>query len=459
MPDQTVCVVGAGSSGLTAACALKQRNIPFDCIEKGSGVGGLWRYKNDNGLSAAYRSLHINTSRDRMSFADYPMPRNYPDFPHHSLILRYFEQYTDHFHLRDHIQFQTSVVKIEPQADGRHQVTTENAQGHRSTRSYRSVIIANGHHWSPRLPDFPGEFHNTTMHTHDYRTPDAMAGKRVLVVGIGNSGCDIACETSRVAEKVFLSTRRGAHIIPKYMFGKPLDKVAPQWMWERLPLWLFQRVFGLGLRLSRGRVEKFGLPKPSHRILEEHPTISSDLLNLIGHGEINIKPNVESFAGDRVRFENGTEEPIDVIVFATGYNVSTPFLAPEILNTENNEVRLYKRVVHPDYPGLYFVGLVQPWGAIMPLAEEQGKWVGDLLQQKCGLPAPEAMQRNITDERGKVRRRYTNSARHTIQVDFYPYLADVRRERRRKPNVQSTLPFIAADNAAKDSEMPRKQAG
>lgn len=435
MNDKKVCLIGAGSSGLTAAKTLFERNIPFDCFEKGSGVGGLWRYQNDNRMSAAYRSLHINTSRDKMNFADYPMPRDYPDFPHHSLVLRYLEDFTDHFVFRDRIQFQTSVVSVVPQSDGTFQVTTEDHQGRRQSRVYSDVLVANGHHWNPRYPDFAGEFTNETMHSHHYRTPDSMVGKRVLVVGMGNSGCDIACETSRVARRVFLSTRRGAHIIPKYMFGKPLDKVAPKWMWTHAPFWLFQRVFGLALRISRGRLNKFGLPVPEHRILEEHPTISSDLLNLIGHGEINIKSNVSELSGRSVHFEDGSSEEIDVIIYATGYNVSVPFIDNRILNTEQNEVRLYKRVVHPDYPGLYFIGLVQPWGAIMPLAEGQGKWVADLLQGKCGLPTPEEMKADVLDERNKVRRRYTSTARHTIQVDFYPYLAQLKRERQRKPTM------------------------
>lgn len=431
--------MGAGSSGLTAAKTLHERGIPFDCLEKGSGVGGLWRYDSDSGHSAAYRSLHINTSRTKMSFADYPMPKSYPDFPHHSLILKYFEDYTDHFGLRDRITFQTSVLRVEPQPQGGFLVTTENRQGQRHAREYSAVLVANGHHWSPRYPDFPGTFDGPTLHSHHYRTPESFAGKRVLVVGMGNSGCDIACDASRVASRVFLSTRRGAHVIPKYLFGKPLDKLAPRWMWEHLPFWVFQRFFQVALHLARGRMSKYGLPDPQHRILEEHPTISADLLNQLGHGEIAIKPNVRELRGTSVQFEDGSEEAIDVLVYATGYNVSVPFIERGILNTEHNEVRLYRRVVHPRYPGLYFIGLIQPWGAIMPLAEAQGKWVADLLDGSCGLPTPEAMEAEITNSRKKVRRRYTQTARHTIQVDFYAYLTELRRERKRhaaSPRVQ-----------------------
>lgn len=429
MKEGRVCIVGAGASGMVAAKALKQRGIPFDCFEMGSDIGGLWRYNNDNGRSAAYASLHINTSRDRMQFSDFPMPRDYPDFPHHALILKYFESYVDHFALRDCITFQTSVQHIQPRDDGTYDVTVRSHQGPARCNQYSAVIVANGHHWNPKLPNFPGEFHHQTLHAHDYRTPDAMRDKRVLVVGIGNSACDIACEVSRVANKTFLSTRRGAHIIPKYIFGKPLDRVVPRWVWQHTPLWLFKRAFDLALRFSRGDVTRFGLPRPNHRLLEEHPTISSDLLNLIGHGEIQIKPNVGELQGDAVSFVDDSVEPIDVIVYATGYNITFPFLDDSVLNPAGNRVSLYKHVVHPDYTNLFFVGLVQPWGSIMPLAEQQAEWIGDLLTDRCGLPSYESMFHDIEHTQAAMQRRYVRSDRHTIQVDFYPYLAELKQAR------------------------------
>lgn len=427
-----VCLIGAGSSGITVAKTLHERGIPFDCLEKGSGVGGLWRYQNDNGLSAAYRSLHINTSRDKMQFADYPMPRDYPHFPHHSLILKYFEDYVDHFGFRDKITFQTSVLSVQRQPDRSFQVATEDRAGNRRAENYAAVLIASGHHWKPRRPTFPGQFDGHTLHSHDYRTAEGLEGKRVLVIGMGNSGCDIACEASRVAAKVLLSTRRGAHIIPKFMFGVPLDQVLGGWAWRYLPHWLFKWLFEQGLQISRGKLTNYGLPKPKHKILEEHPTISGDLLNLIGHGEVHIRPNVERLEGTRVRFTDDTVEDVDVIVYATGYDIGFPFLGKELFEVRDNEVRLYKYVVHPQFTNLLFIGLVQPWGAIMPLAEAQGKWAADLIEGRCGLPAVEDMERDIDRLRRKMARRYTQTARHTIQVDFYTYLDEMRRQRRRR---------------------------
>lgn len=428
----STCIIGAGASGIAAAKALREAGVPFDCFELGSGIGGIWRYNNDSGLSPAYKSLHINTSRQKMAFSDFPMPRDYPDFPHHSQILDYFERYVDHFGFRDAIQFRTRVCNVAPVPGGCWDVTTQRRGSEaRQTRRYAAVVVANGHHSSPRRPDFPGEFANPAMHSSEYREPEPMRGERVLVVGMGNSGCDIACEVSRTAERVFLSTRRGAHVIPKYLFGKPLDRLAPAWMWRYLPFRAFQKIFAWSLRLSRGRLRKYGLPEPDHRILEEHPTISGELLNLLGHGRIGIKPNVSRLAGDRVEFADGTSESIDRIIYATGYDITFPFLDSRVLKTEGNRVRLYRRVVHPRYRNLLFVGLVQPWGSVMPLAEAQSRWVADLLTGVCGLPAEAVMQRTIDRCDAAVDRRYTRTARHTIQVDFYAYHDELRKERKR----------------------------
>lgn len=435
-----VCVIGAGSSGLVAAKTLHQRGIPFDCFEKGSGVGGLWRYQNDSGQSVAYQSLHINTSRGKMAFSDFPMPSSYPDFPHHSQIAAYFDSYVDHFGFRDKITFQTAVEHVQPLADGTFRVTTVDRAGGKRSGDYTAVMVANGHHWSSRLPQVPGQFAGQMLHTSRYRSPADLHGRRVLVVGMGNSACDIACELSRIMDQTYLAVRRGCHIIPKYLFGRPLDRLAPPWMWRYLPFRVFQRLFGLALRLARGRQERFRLPKPTHRILEEHPTVSSDLLNLLGHGRITIKPNIQELAGNQVRFEDGSSAEVDVILWATGYDIRMPFLDPSVLNTAENDVRLYKLVVHPTHPGLSFIGLVQPWGAIMPLAEAQCLWMADLLEGKCVLPSAEQMQQAIERDRTAMRQRYTASPRHTIQVDFYTYLDEIHAQRRRQPQPGATQP-------------------
>jgi cation diffusion facilitator CzcD-associated flavoprotein CzcO len=425
------CVIGAGGSGLAAAKALHARGLAFDCVERGSAVGGLWRYDNDNGMSAIYRSLQINTSRDMTAFADYPMPADYPDFPRHEQIRDYLEGYVDHFGFRDRIRFRTTVETVVPQADGTFVVSMRAADGVMLARRYRSVLVASGHHWLPRLPNLPGTFAGQMLHAHDYRSPEEFAGKRVLVVGMGNSGCDIACDLARVAADTLLSTRRGAHVIPKYLFGIPLDTVCPEAIWRFAPMWLFRPAFAAVVWLNRGTLGLYGLPRPSHKVLQEHPTISSDLPSLVRERRVVIKPDIERLDGDGVRFADGSREPVDTIILATGYKIVFPFLDAGIIAPEENEVRLYRNVVHPNLPGLYFLGLIQPWGAIFPLAEAQAEWVGDLIEGRCQLPAHDAMERAIDADIARIRRRYVKSPRHTIQVDFHAYRAAVRRERRR----------------------------
>lgn len=426
-----VCVIGAGPSGLTTTKILHERGIPVTCYEKGSGVGGLWRYQNDSGTSAAYRSLHINTSRRRTAFSDFPMPEDWPDFPHHSQILAYFEAYVERFGFGEAIRFRTEVTRVEPLDDGAFEVTTRDLEtGETQTLRYGAVLVANGHHWDPRWPEFPGSFEGTVLHAHQYKTPELLVDKRVLVVGVGNSGCDIATESAHVAAKTFLSTRRGAHVVPKYLLGKPLDEIATP-LSARLPF-AVQRFFtSLVLRLARGKQENYGFPTPTHPFGSEHPTVSSDLLPLVGHGRIVVKPNIEQLSGDRVRFVDGSEETLDVIVYATGYKLSFPFFPEGLLQPEENRLPLYRHVVPPGVPNLYFIGLIQPLGSVMPLAEAQARWVADLLDGRAGLPPQEAMNTAIAKQEEAMRRRYVHSPRHTIQVDYFPYLGLIERERRR----------------------------
>lgn len=427
-----VCVIGAGGSGLAATKALHARGIDCECFERGSAVGGLWRYDNDNGLSAIYASLHINTSRDATAFAAYPMPRNYPDFPHHTQIRDYLESYVDAFGLRDRIRFRTTVDRVVQDAAGGFEVTVRPAEGPAETRRYRQVIVASGHHWLPRVPEFAGRFSGRILHSHDYRTPAEFAGQRVLVVGMGNSACDISCDLARVASRTLLSTRRGAHVIPKYLFGLPLDRVCPDAVWRFTPLWALRAAFNAVVWLNRGGLRGYGLPQPAHQVLEEHPTISTDLPSLVRERRVLVKPDIAGFEDDRVRFVDGSRAALDAIILCTGYKIEFPFLDRTLMAPDDNVVRLYRHVVHPEVPGLFFVGLVQPWGAIFPLAEAQSEWIADIVAGRCGLPDTATMERAIDADLDRMRRRYVRSPRHTIQVDFHAYRAVLRRERRRR---------------------------
>lgn len=435
---QKVCIIGAGGSGLTACQVLGARGIPFDCFEKGSMIGGNWRYENDNGMSSAYKSLHINSARKLMSYKAFPMPADYPDYASHYQVAKYFDDYAERFGLAEKITFRTEVVSAEPEGDGWN-VTIEEAVGGRRTESYCAVLVANGHHWKPRWPEpsFPGagEYEGEQMHVHHYREPDVLVGKRVLVLGMGNSAVDVAVESSRIAEKTFLAMRRGAYVLPKFLAGKPIDEWATPTM-SRLPIPVQRFFFNRMLKMAVGEMTDYGLPVPDHKLLEAHPTASSELLPRLGHGDITAKPNIDRFTGGRtVRFVDDSEEEIDLVVYCTGYEMSFPFLDEQVFTAPDNRMPLFKRVVSVEHPGLYFVGFIQPLGPIIPLAEAQSEWIADLLTSKAALPPAPEMRKEIVDYDRWLKKRFVASKRHTIEVDFHPYLRDIRKERKRATQV------------------------
>lgn len=422
------CIIGAGSSGITVVKALAEARIDFDCFEKSDRVGGNWVFGNKNGMSAAYEGLYINTSRERMQFADYPMPKSYPDFPHHTQIAAYFDDFVDHFDLRRRITFETGVEHAELEGGNpqRWRVRLSNGQEH----TYDMLLVANGHHWDPLWPDppFPGHFDGRELHAHQYRTKDELRGKRVVVVGMGNSAMDIAVESSEVAKRTFLSARSGVYVVPKYLLGKPVDQLFTS---SRLPWPVRQRIGEALYKLVVGEMERYGLPKPEHRLGEAHPTISGRILDRLGHGAITPKPVITKLAGDRVEFADGTVEEADVIVWCTGYRVTFPFFDESFISARDNDLPLFFRVFHPKFTQLAFIGLLQPLGAIMPIAEAQGRWLAKHLRGEYALPDAAEMNHIIDEERRAMFARYVPSKRHKMQVDFDDYLHDLARELRR----------------------------
>jgi thioredoxin reductase len=421
-----LCIIGAGSSGIAAAKVLHQRGIPFDCFDKGDGVGGNWVFGNSNGMSSAYRSLHINTSRERMEYSDFPMPKSYPDFPHHTQIAKYFNDYVDYFGFRDRITFNTGVENAERASDGTWSVTLDTGE----TRSYDALVVANGHHWDPRWPEppFPGEFGGEVMHAHHYIDNEPMKNRMVLVLGMGNSAMDIAVESSFVATKTYLAARRGAWIIPKYILGRPMDQ---QMTDPRIPFAVKQKILKRVLLTVVGPPERYGLPKPDHDVFHAHPTVSNDILSRVAHGEVTPKPNIAELMGDRVKFVDGSVEAIDLIVYCTGYKVTFPFFDPDFISAPDNDMPLFRRVFKPGLDNAFFIGLLQPIGAIMPLAEVQSEWVSEYLLGEYAMPSEEDMRDDIERERTAMFKRYLKSKRHTMEVDFDEYIYQLAKERKR----------------------------
>ena len=388
-----VCLIGAGAAGLAAGKALADRGIAFDWFEKGSMVGGLWRIDNDNGGAAAYKTLHLNSSRPLTQYPSYPMPEDWPDYPPHEMIATYFQSFAEDNHLLERITFRTEVTSVEPLPGdgpaGGHGWAVTVAGGQR--RTYRNVMVANGHHGAPNIPDFPGEFTGADAarprlprpgHVH---RPGRRGGRG------GNSGMDIACDAAKVAHRVYLVTRHGVHVIPKYAFGKPVDQLGNPLM-GYIPFPVERTLYETIMRLSTGRPEDRGLPKPDHRLLHAHPTVSAELYDRVGHGDITMKPGIEALDGDQIRFDDDSVVHADILVYATGYRITLPFLAPDVYDPAHNAMPLYQRVVSPDRPGLFFIGFIQTVGANIPLYEYQSQWIGDVLTGDAVLPSPDEMR-------------------------------------------------------------------
>jgi cation diffusion facilitator CzcD-associated flavoprotein CzcO len=421
------CIIGAGCSGFTSAKRLKDLGVPFDCFEMSNDIGGNWYFKNPNGLSACYSSLHIDTSKWRLAFEDYPVPADWPDFPHHGQLLSYFNAYVDHFGLRGMITFNTRVEAAQRGADGRWSVTLSTGE----TRLYDALLVCNGHHWDARFPDYPGVFDGPAFHSHDYRDPFdpvEMRGKAVVVVGMGNSAMDIASELAQrpIARTLWVSARRGVWVLPKYMDGKVADKASmPRWMPRALGIAL-----GRGkIKRAVGRMEDYGLPKPDHEPLEAHPSVSGEFLTRAGCGDIRFKPNIKALEGRRVRFEDDSVEDVDVIVYATGYHISFPFFSDPTLKPDaENRFPLYKRMIKPGIDNLYFMGLAQPLPTLVNFAEQQAKLVGAHLTGRYSLPPPGQMQATIEKDEAYYLGHFYAAARHTIQVDFNHYVYELKKE-------------------------------
>lgn len=276
-------------------------------------------------------------------------------------------------------------------------------------------------------PPYPGTFDGEQIHAHNYRSGDQLEGREVVVVGAGNSAMDIAVEGSFRAKSVALSIRRGQWVLRKSLLGQPSDQVAlPGWM----PWW----VTGVRLRIgaiTSGGLRKYGLPVPSHKPGQSHPVQSDAIRARIAAGRVSVRPGIERFEGREVVFKDGTRAAADLLVWATGYRVTFPFLDPSLVSAADNDLPLWKRTVHPDLPGLFFIGLAQPVGAVMPVAEAQSAWVAEMLAGTYAPPPADGIRRQMLRDHERNKKQFYLSPRHTMEVDFDHYLWDLDRERRR----------------------------
>lgn len=417
-------IIGAGISGLTAGKMLKDYGVPYTTFETSDRIGGNWAFGNPNGHSSAYRSLHIDTSKHRLAFKDFPVPEHYPSFPHHSDIKAYLDDYAAAFGLLDNIEFGNAVEHARPEGHG-WAIIDQRGQ----TRHFDLLVVGNGHHWDARLPEFPGTFTGESIHSHHYidpHTPLTLTGKRILVVGIGNSAADITVELSSrtLQNDVTLSTRSSAWIVPKYLAGQPGDKffrTSPHipLAWQRKAAQLFAPLVGAD-------PTTYGLPPANHKLFEAHPTQSVELPLRLGSGDVTPKPNVARLDGDTVHFDDGTSAVFDAIVYATGYNITFPFFDPEFISAPDNRIRLYKRIFKPGIDNLAFIGFAQAIPTLFPFVECQARLLAAYAVGRYALPPVDEMERVIDADQQLHAGHCTDRPRHTQQVDYFYYEHDVR---------------------------------
>jgi len=354
MPKKTYAIIGAGPSGLAAARAFQKAGVAFEGYEASHDVGGLWDISNPR--STMYESAHLISSRTTTEFAEFPM-RTAVDYPGHRVLHTYFGEYADHFRLREQFRFDTRVTRLEPE-NGGWSLTAQDASGER-TRWYDGVILANGTLAEPNVPTFPGEFSGEIMHTSAYKSPSQLTGKRVLLIGAGNSGCDIAVDAVHHAASIDMSVRRGYYFVPRYLFGRPSDTLNQG---KPLPAKIKQFLDKRVLQAFTGDPVRFGFPKPDYKIYESHPIVNTLILNHLGQGDLRIRADIDRFDGTTVHFRDGSHDEYDLVLLATGYTLNYPFVDRSHLSWRGASPRLFLNIFPPAFNGLYVMGMVEASG-------------------------------------------------------------------------------------------------
>lgn len=421
--SERVCIIGAGPAGLSAARALRRLGIPYDHFERHSDVGGIWDL--DNPGTPMYESAHFISSRQTSGFFDFPMPEDYPDYPGNRHILAYTRAFADAYGLRDVVRFGTSVTAVDPDDDGWRVQTADGQE-----RGYRAVICATGVTWSARSPQHEGRFDGEIRHSSSYRRPEEFRGKRVLVVGLGNSGADIACDAAATADAAFVSIRRGYHVIPKHLFGLPVDEFATRG--PQLPLQVERPLFKAILRVLQGDLTRYGLPKPDHKLFESHPLLNSQLLHHLQHGDVAIRPDVARLDGRRVRFTDGSSTEVDLILHATGYDWSIPY-AEKHFTWADGRPDLYLNTFSREHHNLFGLGYIEINSSAYTVFDHISNLVAHYLHDQDHAPErAAAFDRLIASDRPALDGglHLVDSVRHRSYLDarsFHRYLGKVRK--------------------------------
>lgn len=424
----SVLIVGAGSAGIAALKTLRDRGLDARAVDAASHIAGRWANEDPDLGPVAYRTLHSATSRDALAYADLPAPRHLPTFPSARQVADYCERYVDEFGLREHIALGVRVERAARDAAGRWTVTTT-----AGTQTVDALVVATGPFGRPRMPDPPLEgldgFGGELLHVHHYRGPEQLDGRRVVVVGVGTSAVDLACDAAEHAAVALHSMRRGAWFLPEILFGRPVDRWRPP-----VPMsWKTRRAFFARAAAAQlGPLSSYGIAHPGHGYGEVHPLRSGRLLSHLAHGSLATRPSIARLHPGAVEFVDGRIDEVDVVVFCTGWRVEHQFLPDELRaqDGQNAGPPLLSRIFHPDEPSLAFIGLVDAGVVGMPIAEAQGRLLADYLAGDYHLPDPAQMQQQIADEEATSRERFPAARRVRLQVDAIDYLPALERERR-----------------------------
>jgi dimethylaniline monooxygenase (N-oxide forming) len=415
-----VAVIGAGAGGLAMARRLREAGVDFVVYEAGSHVGGLWVYQNDNGFAQAYRSLHINSESETTAFDGFPFPAGTALYPDHATMARYFSAFAEHFGIGDSIRLRTPVSNIRRNGSG----WTVTAAG--LDEEFSDVVVACGHQNSPRHPDFSTTFSGEYLHSHGYRTPDDFAGKRVLVVGAGNSALDIAADICTVTEQTYLASRSPVQILPRMVFGWPTSRVLARVEKPWVPWFVNRRVRELIGWVTHGSMKRWGLEAPKTRT---HPTSHPTVVHHMEWQRIMAKPGIASIAGNTVTFTNGEHVEVDTIIAGTGYEIALPFLPEALGVTHGRELDLYRRIVVPGEAHLWFLGFFNvSGGANIPVLDVQAQWITAAILGRVTPPSAEVMRAEIQADQRNIAHRYPNSPRYGLELEPRRYLRRMRRE-------------------------------
>ncbi|XP_029843021.2 flavin-containing monooxygenase 5 [Ixodes scapularis] len=449
-----ICIIGAGSSGLVSARQMLDEGFDPVIYERSTSIGGLWVYHNDDvdGMASVMRSTIINTSKEMSAFSDFPPPKDAPNFMHNTKMLAYFRSYADHFGITERVHLRHDVLQVTPATDyeatGRWEVKVKDLNsGTELQETFDAVMVCVGHHVFPNVPKFRGQekFKGRITHTHSIKVPDQFKDRRVAVVGIGNSGVDAVVDVSHVAAQTYLSTRRGGWIARRVgPNGVPIDAFLSTRLKNYIRHLLPESVtneYAENFLNGTFNHEAYGL-KPKHRYNAQHPTMNDSLPNKILSGFVLVKKDIVEFTEDGVLFEGDDEvTKLDDVILATGYQIKFPMLPKDVVSVVDNQVQIYKYVFPPGlkHPTLAIMGLIQPVGAIFPIVEMQARWMAQLLAGNRKLPSEAEMYDDIARKRAALRRRYVDSPRHTIQVDWIDYMDELADQFGARPKILKYL--------------------